>query len=67
MSFSEFREEVLSRLKEYISDPNYLAALEPDIKKHYDSEVRVSELLGEDQVSPSGYVLGILFMYPDLP
>ena len=45
----------------------YLNALEPDIRKHYEEELNVSELVGENQISPDGYALGILFIYPDLP
>lgn len=67
MPFYEYRDAVIRQLKEHINDPEYLEALEPDIKKNYDELVEVSEFLGEDQISPNGYALGILLLYPDLP
>ena len=67
MSFEEFRKEVIQMLKQNIKDEEYINALEDNIKEHYESEKRVSNFLGSDQISPSGYVLGIIYLYPDLP
>ena len=64
MSFTKYRKEVLQILKKHIADQEYLNALEPDIRKHYEEELNVSELVGENQISPDGYALGILFGSP---
>ena len=67
MSFKEYRERIINRLNRDIKDKEYIKNLEDDIKKSYKSEIRASEILESDQVSPSGYCYGIMLLYPDYP
>lgn len=67
MPFEEFRKEVIQMLKQNIKDEEYINAIEYNIKEYYESEKIVNKILDRDQISPSGYVLGIIYLCPDLP
>ena len=67
MTYSEFRKKVIKMLKERINDNEYINALNDDIKEYYDDIREAEKILGEDQLSVDDYVIGILFMYPELP
>ena len=67
MPFEEFRKEVIQMLKQNIKDEEYINAIEYNIKEYYESEKIVNKILDRDQISPSSYVLGIIYLYPDLP
>ena len=68
MTFDEYKNQIIKSLKDdYNIEDSYINKLDEDIKKSYDDGIVASELLGSNQISPSGYCYGISMMYPDLP
>lgn len=66
MTLENYKGEVLRLLRQYIRDEDYIKALYPDIEKSYKSCMRVKHLTHCDP-DPSAYVMGIQFLYPELP
>lgn len=67
MSFEEYREKIINRLNRDIRDKEYIKNLEDDMKKSYETQVKASEILGSNQISPNGYCYAIMLWYPDYP
>ncbi|HBL40432.1 MAG TPA: hypothetical protein DDY98_02230 [Ruminococcaceae bacterium] len=70
MTYAEYEKAVLEDFKtmkgfpeEYIKDVQARGC----IRRSYDESVRVSDLLGSNQLSPSGFVYGCHMLYPDFP
>ncbi len=67
MTIDEYRNKIINRLTKTIKDRDYISKLDGDIIKSYNDSVKVSNLLGSDQISVDGYCMGIELLYPDLP
>lgn len=67
MTLEEFKKEVKGQLSQYIDDEEYIEALDEDMERSYYEAKDLSSILGYDTPSVSGYVLGMLMLYPELP
>lgn len=69
MTFEEFKKEAFSRLRELLkAHPDnevdeYIESLAEDVEKYYNEAKELSELLGTNRVSPSGYAYGRMMMF----
>lgn len=65
MTFEEFKKEAFSRLRELLKahPDEYIESLAEDVEKSYNEAKELSELLGTNQVSPSGYAYGRMMMF----
>ena len=67
VSFEEYKKAIKTSLKkDYHIENEYIEKLDESIKESYEIGVEVSQILGTDQVSPSGYCFAANLMYPDI-
>lgn len=67
MTIDEYKNKIINRLTKTIKDRDYISKLDGDIIKSYNDSVKVSNLLGSNQISVDGYCIGIELLYPDFP
>ena len=69
MDFEEFKKEAFSLLRQNLrAHPKnevdkYIDSLAEDVEKFYNEAKDLSEILGTNQVSPSGYAYGRMMMF----
>lgn len=69
MDFEEYGKIAFENLRNYLKPfpeeevEEYIRSLEDDVKESYYEDIILSELLGSDQVSPSGYAYGRTMMF----
>jgi len=67
MSLEEYVKKAYEEIRYYIKDEEYISKLDKYIKDTYEEGIIVSQILGTNQVGPSGIGYGISMLYPDLP
>ena len=70
MTYEEYEKAVLEDFKTMKGFPKeYIKEVQARgcIRRDYEESVRVSDYLGSDQLSPSGFVYGCHMLYPDFP
>ncbi len=69
MDFEEFKKEAFSLLRENLRAHSknevdkYIDSLNEDVKKYYNDAKELSEILGTNQLSPSGYAYGRMMLF----
>ena len=69
MDFEEYRKIAFEHLRKYLKPfpekevEEYIKSLEDDVKEPYYEGIALSEFLGSNQLSPSGYAYGRTMMF----